>query len=113
MAARHADHFLHVAAAAARSANERPEERIYERLEADNDNLRSSVAWCIERGDRPRALAAVASLWDFWLSRGYVAEGDRWAEQLVAVTGFAGAQEEATRSASGSSWARSPSVACA
>jgi predicted ATPase/DNA-binding SARP family transcriptional activator len=91
---RHAEYFLHLAAETARDAVKEP--RLYERLEYDNDNLRATVAWCIQDGERTHALAAITSLWDYWLLRGYVAEGDRWARQLIAIPGAVEAKEEGT-----------------
>ena len=91
---RHFEYFLEAAAESARIAQEQPHVRAYERLEDEHDNLRASLEWCIQQGERRHALAALASLSSYWVARGYVAEGDRFAGQLLAVAGVAEREQE-------------------
>lgn len=56
-------------------------------LEAELDNIRAALSWCLAAEDRTLGLLALRSLWYFWLVRGHVAEGHRWAEQLLAIAG--------------------------
>jgi non-specific serine/threonine protein kinase len=55
------------------------------RLEHDNDNLRASLEWSESgAGDAEAGLRLAAALWRFWDMRGYLAEGRRWLEGLLA-----------------------------
>ena len=47
------------------------------RLEVEHDNLRAALERCLS-ADPDRALRLAASLWEFWLWHGYLAEGRRW-----------------------------------
>ena len=57
------------------------------RLEPDDDNIRASLAWALATADRRIALQALRSLWAYWLLRGRVEEGDRWARQIISLPG--------------------------
>jgi predicted ATPase/class 3 adenylate cyclase len=57
--------------------------------EGDYDNLRSALAWSIERDESALALRMVAGLWVLWLSRGRIQEGREWAERALALRGEA------------------------
>jgi non-specific serine/threonine protein kinase len=55
------------------------------RLERDNDNLRASLEWSeTGTGHAEAGLRLAAALWRFWDMRGYLAEGRRWLEGLLA-----------------------------
>jgi predicted ATPase len=56
-----------------------------ERLDRDQDNLRAALAWLLDH-DPPAALRMAASLGDYWLLRGRLAEGRTWLERAVART---------------------------
>jgi len=57
-----------------------------DRLERDHDNVRAALAWAAQH---PAALEdgfrIAGAIWLFWLIRGYVAEGRRWLEGLLAA----------------------------
>jgi predicted ATPase/DNA-binding SARP family transcriptional activator/DNA-binding CsgD family transcriptional regulator len=56
-----------------------------ERLDAEHDNMRAALSWLLERGEATgSALRLVAALWRFWNIRGYLSEGIRWIEQVLA-----------------------------
>jgi len=95
MRRRHADLFLNLARVVRRAVGENRSPRSYDILQAENDNIRATVAWLLDQTDRPAALAALRSLWLFWLTRGYVAEGDHWATQILAMPGQAQEEDEA------------------
>jgi tetratricopeptide (TPR) repeat protein len=57
-----------------------------DRLEAEHDNLRATLAWAIEH-DPSTALRLVAALWRFWYMRGHMREGRAWAEAALARSG--------------------------
>src|SRR5439155_2719973 len=49
------------------------------RLEADHDNLRIGLGWCLEH-DAPSALRLAASLTWFWITHGHFSLGQEWLE---------------------------------
>jgi predicted ATPase len=91
---RHSDFFVALARDV-REAAIREGPVAFGRLEPDDDNIRASLAWTVAIADRPRAFLSLRSLWAYWLARGRVEEGDRWARQLVTVSGHVDPMEEA------------------
>jgi ATP/maltotriose-dependent transcriptional regulator MalT len=61
---------------------------VVERLDALSDRLDVTLSWAEEHGDASLGLSLVASLWNWWLIKGRVAEGRRWVETFL--TGSAG-----------------------
>ncbi len=60
-----------------------PDERqALERLDADLDNVRATIDWCIEH-DPDNALAAISALWPYWAKRNLILEAQRWLEALA------------------------------
>jgi predicted ATPase/DNA-binding CsgD family transcriptional regulator len=60
-----------------------------ERLETEHDNLRAALRWSIERakdGEIEPALRLGGALWRFWFMKGYLSEGRRWLEEMLAAT---------------------------
>lgn len=57
------------------------------RLEADHDNSRAALNWCLgEDGEREIGLRLAASLVPFWEIRGYWNEARRWLEAVLRDT---------------------------
>ena len=54
-------------------------------LELEHDNLRAALNWGTVGNDVGGALCLAAALWRFWEVRGYLTEGRRWLERLLAV----------------------------
>ncbi len=55
-----------------------------ERLEAEHDNLREALSWFLEHEEGETALRLGAALWRFWSIRGYLSEGTKWLERVLA-----------------------------
>ena len=62
-----------------------PEDREWlERLERENDNLRSALSWALEREEAELALSLGGALGAFWHAHGHLREGRRWLEEALA-----------------------------
>ncbi|MBN1444433.1 MAG: protein kinase [Planctomycetes bacterium] len=81
----HALHYLDLAERAERELTGPHQERWLLRLEEDHDNLRAALEWAEQRGAAEVACRLGAALWRFWLARGYLAEGRRRMEGLLAL----------------------------
>jgi predicted ATPase/class 3 adenylate cyclase len=55
-----------------------------DRLELEHDNVRSALDWTLQSGDRAVGLRLAAAFGLFWRDRGYLSEGRRWLEALLA-----------------------------
>jgi predicted ATPase/DNA-binding CsgD family transcriptional regulator len=58
------------------------------RLVDEEDNLRSALAWSLER-EPATALRLAAALWRFWFASGRFQEGSGWLERALATDGGA------------------------
>lgn len=80
----HAHYFVELAAAA-RQQWHGPEQAVWaERLQQELDNFRAVQSWIATAGDVTLAPRLANALWRFWEMRGYVAEGRRWINALLA-----------------------------
>lgn len=62
-----------------------PEQSLWvERLEGEHDNLREALTWLLERGKAETGLRFGGALWRLWFAQGYLSEGVRWMEQVLA-----------------------------
>jgi non-specific serine/threonine protein kinase len=83
---RHALYCLRLAEASESAlASERQREWL-DRLEAEVDNLRAALAWCLET-DRTLAQQLAGALWRFWMLRGYLSEGREWFHRVLEAAG--------------------------
>lgn len=66
------------------------------RLEREHDNLRAALTWAMEDGAARGVvgLQLAAALWRFWYLRGYLSEGRRWLEAVLAIAAAAPAREQ-------------------
>ena len=82
---RHAAHFLEVAEAAEPHLRGLDRRRRLDELELEHDNLRAALRRAVDRGDEQVGLRLVGALWRFWHFHGHLAEGRRWAEEVLAM----------------------------
>ena len=63
--------------------------RILRELDADYDNLRTALEWCVEQGaagqkeTNDEGLLLASALWRYWDSRGYSGDGLDWLDRLL------------------------------
>jgi predicted ATPase len=82
---RFAIYYLTLAASAEIELIGRAQMLWYDRLIAENDNVRAALAFAIERGEADLGQLAMGSLWRFWDLYGFVHEGRRWLEEALAL----------------------------
>jgi len=83
--ARHCDWYLALAEQA-RPALRGPDQAAWvERLELEHDNIRAALGWAVEVRDAERGLRMAGALWRFWSYRGYLIEGRRWLDTVLAL----------------------------
>jgi predicted ATPase len=81
---RHRDWYVELAESDPTPVGDLPARDRLKRLDLERDNLRAALATAL--ADDPQvALRLVATLWRFWLMRGYLAEGYRWLAASLAA----------------------------
>jgi predicted ATPase/class 3 adenylate cyclase/tetratricopeptide (TPR) repeat protein len=79
----HADYFVNLAETAELRLTSSDQVAWLNRLSAEHDNFRSTLAW-LEQGDgHETRLRIVAALWRFWWMRGHLTEGRGWLERAL------------------------------
>ncbi len=82
---RHCDWFLALTVEANRHRASAEQSTWLDRLEAEHDNIRAAMQWCLERADAERGLRFGAVLWWFWYGRGHATEGRAWYDRLLGL----------------------------
>ena len=82
--ARHRDCFLALAEQAEPELHQRADRGWLTRLEAEHDNLRAALAWCLVH-DLQGGLRLAGSLWRFWYLRASLSEGSHWLARVLEV----------------------------
>ncbi len=59
--------------------------RWLDRLERDHDNIRAAFTWAVESREAQVADRLLWAIWRFWQVRGYLHEGRRWADAVLAL----------------------------
>ena len=80
---RHRDHYLAMAAALDAPQRTDYDERLNQ-AEAEMDNLRAALGWCLETHDREQALMLASALVPLWRGRLRIREGQAWFDTVFA-----------------------------
>jgi non-specific serine/threonine protein kinase len=86
---RHRDWYLALAEKAEPEMRAASQAEWLEYLEAEHDNFRRALAWCISSGEQESGLRLASGLWWFWDVRGYHREGRDWLENTLRRNGSA------------------------
>ncbi len=88
---RHRDHFLALAEEAEPGLFGPEQGRWLGRLEREHENLRAALEWCrSDEGAAQAGLRLAASLYRFWVVRGYFREGREWLQAMLERGGGSG-----------------------
>ena len=69
----------------------------FTRIEREHDNLRAALSWAVQNLEVETGARLAIALWWFWLERGYLSDGRRWMERLLALDGAGDRTGEAPR----------------
>ena len=83
---RHLEFFLHFAEQAEPKLRSGEQLEWLERVEAEQDNLRTALAWSLESGRSDRALELAGGLYYFWVLRGNFSEMHKWLNDALTAT---------------------------
>jgi predicted ATPase/DNA-binding CsgD family transcriptional regulator len=83
----HARHFMELAETGERQLRGPGQPHWLRRLEAEHDNLRAALSWCVEHREAELGWRLGGALWQFWLMRGHLSEARRWLEAVLAIPG--------------------------
>jgi len=84
MRQRHAEYYLALAEEADPRLRTAAQQAWLERLDIEGDNLRTALAWCIERAvDAEAGLRLAGALGWFWNMRGHPSEGRAWSAKAL------------------------------
>jgi predicted ATPase/class 3 adenylate cyclase len=90
---RHAEWYLGLAERADVESRTGDQAAIYDLLEAEHANVREGIEWARETGERELLLGLATALWEFWATRGHIAEGGSVLEEALR-----GAEQRPARS---------------
>jgi predicted ATPase/DNA-binding CsgD family transcriptional regulator len=82
----HRDWYARLAEQAESETLEARQKSVFDRLEAEHENLRVALGWSLEQEEAETAARIGAAISRFWLLRGYMSEGRHWLER--ALVGF-------------------------
>ena len=84
---RHAHYYLQLAEEGEAKLVGAQQEQWFSRLAAERGNLRRAIAWSLQQADNAFALRFAVALWRYWRYSGEFAEGRRWSEAALAMSG--------------------------
>ncbi len=82
----HRDWYARLAEQAEAETLEARQESVFDRLEAEHENLRVALGWSLDQQEAETAAQIGAAIGRFWLLRGYMSEGRSFLER--ALSGF-------------------------
>jgi len=82
----HADYYTRLAEHAAGEIRDRRQSYWYPYLQAEQDNLRTALAWSLHGSQSEYGIRLAAALRDYWYYNGYLVEGRRWIDLALAKT---------------------------
>jgi predicted ATPase/DNA-binding XRE family transcriptional regulator len=86
---RHAQYYVELAEAAQPVASKRWDEAEwwskFTRIEMEHDNLRAALGWALRNQEVETGARLALALWWFWIERGYLSDGRRWMDTLLAL----------------------------
>jgi len=80
----HAAYYLALAEAAEPGLTGAEQAQWLKWLEVEHDNLQGALGWARDGGDVEMGLRLAGAMWRFWETRGYMDEGRRWLDTLLA-----------------------------
>ncbi len=86
VAARHAAHYCDLAHEAEPHLTGEDQTIWLDRCDAEHANIRAALRWEIDAGRADAAQACAGALWRFWQQRGHLTEGQRWFDEVLAMT---------------------------
>src|SRR5829696_327486 len=91
---KHAQYYLALAEAGQPDASKQWDEAEwwskFTRLEREHDNLRAALGWAVQSREAETAARLAIALWWIWIERGYLSDGRRWMEAILALDGAGG-----------------------
>ena len=66
----------------------------FARLEREHDNLRAALGWALQNLEAETGARLALAVWWFWIESGYLSDGRRWIEALLALDRAGGPLEE-------------------
>ncbi len=86
---KHARYYVELGEVAQPVASKRWEEAEwwskFTRIEREHDNLRAALGWAVQNREVETGARLALALWWFWIERGYLSDGRRWTETLLAL----------------------------
>jgi predicted ATPase/class 3 adenylate cyclase/Tfp pilus assembly protein PilF len=93
---RHVDYYLALAETAAPELTGPRQVDWLDRLESEHDNLRTALQWALDHDEAEISTRLGGALWRFWYTHGYLSEGRRWLEAILATVDSARASAESS-----------------
>lgn len=80
----HRDWYARLAEQAEADMKEAQQERVFDCLAAEHENLRAALGWSLEQQEAETAAQIGAAIWRYWLLRGHMGEGRSFLERALA-----------------------------
>jgi tetratricopeptide (TPR) repeat protein len=97
---KHAHYYLGLAEASQLEASKQWDEAEWRAkfawLDREQDNLRAALSWSVQNSELETGARLAFALWWLWIERGYLSDGRRWMEALLALDGAGGRTGEAS-----------------